>query len=190
MPNYNYKCKLHQIKALALDVDGVLTDGLILSLPNGDLLRTFESKDRMGMRMWILKGHPIAIITGGVTQSISTYFENLGIPTHCIYQRSRKKLPIFLDFCEQHGLQPEEVAYVGDDLPDIPVLQRCGLAVCPSDAVTEVKDVCDYVSLYPGGRGCVRDLIEQLMKVKGQWELDLDAYDAVVTKDPFIPGTR
>ena len=177
MPNYNYKCRLHTIKAVVFDVDGVLTDGLIHSMSNGDLLRSFDSKDRMGLRMWILRRYPIGIITGGQTQSIEQFFRGLGLPENCLYQRSRKKLPDFLDFCQQNALEPHQVAYVGDDLPDIPVLEQCGLAVCPADAVPEVKAVCHYVSLYPGGRGCARDLIEQLLKVRGEWELDLDAYN-------------
>lgn len=183
----NYKVKLHQIKALAFDVDGVLTDGSILSTPNGDLLRTFDSKDRMGIRMWVLKNHPVGIFTGGTSQSIARFFQGI-MPEEHVYLGVRDKLPHFLEFCNKLGITPEEVAYVGDDLPDIPVLERCGLAVCPCDAVTEVKAVCDYVSLYPGGHGCARDLIEQTLKVKGEWALDLQAYAAVTPNpvDDFI----
>lgn len=181
----NYKVKLHKIKALAFDVDGVLTDGSVLSTPNGDLLRTFDSKDRMGIRMWVLKDHPVGIFTGGISQSIARFFQGI-MPEEFVFLGVRDKLPHFLEFCKRLNVSPEEVAYVGDDLPDIPVLQRCGLAVCPRDAVNEVKAVCDYVSWYPGGHGCARDLIEQIMKVQGEWELDLKAYAAI---DPITGGS-
>lgn len=177
----NYKTKLHHIKGLAVDVDGVLTDGLVLCTSEGDLLRTFDSKDGLGMRIWLLAGYPLAVITGGESPSITHRAKRIGIPAADVYECSRNKMPDFLDFCRRHGLRPEEVAYVGDDLPDIPVLQACGLAVCPSDAVTEVKAVCDYVSLKPGGRGCVRELIEQILKVHGRWGLDTEAYASPVS---------
>lgn len=172
----NYKTKLHQIKAFAYDVDGVLTDGSFISMPDGDLIRVFNAKDGFGMRMAKLNGFSQAIITGGVSESIVKRFAHIGLPPEDIYQNSRMKLPDFEAFCASHGLAPEEVAFVGDDIPDIVVLQHCGLAVCPSDAVAEVKEVCDYVSLYPGGHGCVRDLIEQVLKVQGKWIFNCKAY--------------
>ena len=150
MPNYNYKVKLHGIRAFAFDVDGVLTDGSILSTPDGDL--------------------------GGVSQSIVHRFKGLGVKEEDIYQKSRDKVPDFLDFCSRHGLKPEEVAFAGDDMPDIPVLRMAGLAVAPADAVPEVKDVCDYVSLRPGGKAFVRDLIEQVLKVHEDWNLDTGVF--------------
>ncbi len=172
----NYKVKLEKIKAFAYDVDGVFTDGGVLATESGDLLRTFDAKDGFGVRMAVLKGYHNAIITGGSSLSIKKRFRGIGVPEEDIYLTSRHKVPDFLDFCERHGLKPEEVAFVGDDLPDIPILKVCGLAVCPSDAVTEVKEVCDYVSLYPGGKGCVRDLVEQVLKIHGDWVFDPVAY--------------
>ena len=165
MPNYNYKVKLHGIRAFAFDVDGVLTDGSIISTPDGDLLRTFDSKDGFALRMCSMKGYPVAIITGGVSQSIVHRFKGLGVKEEDIYQKSRDKVPDFLDFCSRHGLKPEEVAFAGDDMPDIPVLRMAGLAVAPADAVPEVKDVCDYVSLRP-----------QVLKVHEDWCLDTDVF--------------
>lgn len=81
-----------------------------------------------------------------------------------------------MDFCKKHGLSPEEVAYVGDDLPDIPVLKICGLSVCPSDAVRQVKDVCDYISMHAGGKGCARELIEQVLTIQKKWIFDSEVY--------------
>lgn len=176
MPNYNYKIKLAGIKAFAFDVDGVMTDGSILSTPDGELMRSFDAKDSFGLRMCSMKGYPVAIITGGLSQSIVNRFSTVGVAPENIYQKSRNKIPDFLDFCKRHGLKPEEVACAGDDLPDIPVLELAGLSAAPADAVPEVKDICDYVSLYPGGKGFVRDLIEQVLKVHGDWSLDTEVY--------------
>ena len=170
----NYKTKLKNIRAFAFDVDGVFTDGKVLATENGDLLRQHDSKDGFGLRMAVLHNYPTAIITGGTSESIRKRFAPIGVNE--IYLKSRNKVPDFLLFCKKYSLDPSEVAFVGDDLPDIPVLRVCGLAVCPADAVPEVKDVCDYVSLYPGGRGCVRDLIEQVLKIHGDWQFDPEAY--------------
>ena len=148
MPNYNYKVKLHGIRAFAFDVDGVLTDGSIISTSDGDLLRTFDSKDGFALRMCSMKGYPVAIITGGMSQSIVHRFKGLGVKEEDIYQKSRDKVPDFLDFCSRHGLKPEEVAFA----------------------------VCDYVSLRPGGKAFVRDLIEQVLKVHEDWYLDTEVF--------------
>lgn len=169
MPNYNYKARLKDIKAFAFDVDGVLTDGSIISTSDGDLLRTFDSKDGFAIRLCVQHGFPVGIITGGTSNSILFRFRGVGIQDENICQKSRNKVPVFLDFCKRNGIKPQEVAYVGDDLPDISVLKLVGLAVCPSDAVDEVKEVCDYISSRPGGKGCVRELIEQVLKVHGKW---------------------
>ncbi len=172
----NYKNRLHKIKAFVFDVDGVLTDGSIISTLDGDLLRVFDSKDGFGMRMAIMNGFKIGIITGGNSDSILKRFLALSIPEEDIYQLSRDKAPDFYDFCSKHQLSPEEVAYVGDDIPDIPVLKICGLAACPSDAVVEVKEVCDYISTHGGGKGCARELIEQVLKVQEKWVFNVNHF--------------
>ena len=170
----NYKAYLHKIKAFAFDVDGVFTDGSVLAMPNGDLLRTHNAKDGFGIKMAVKNRYPVAIITGGDSGSVKVRFNSLGVTD--VYMKSRNKVPDFLDFCKKHGLQPEEVAFIGDDLPDRPVLEICGLAVCPADAVDEVKEICDFISPYGGGKGCVRNLIEQVMKVHETWHFDPIVY--------------
>lgn len=178
MPNYNYKVKLHGIKAFVFDVDGVMTDGSLISTSDGDLLRTFDSKDCFAVRMCVMRGYPVGIITGGVSESVSRRCLALGIPAEDIYSKSRNKLPDFMDFCNRYGLKPEEVAYCGDDLPDIPLLRVAGLSAAPADAVQEVKKEVDYISLYCGGKGFVRELVEQVMKVHGVWHLEPEEYAA------------
>ena len=168
--------RFSRIRAFAFDVDGVLTDGGILADLNGELYRTFDSKDGMAIRMASMKGFHMAIITGGRSESIRQRFESCGIKPEDVYLRSRAKIGDFEDFCTRHGLTAEEVMYFGDDLPDIPVMVACGCGVCPSDAVEEVKEIADFISTRPGGKGCARELIQTVLKEQGKWELDVQAY--------------
>ncbi len=168
--------RLKKIKAFAFDVDGVLTDGGILADLNGELYRTFDSKDSMGLRMAYMKGYALAIITGGRSESIRQRFRACGIGPEDVYLNSRAKIEDFNDFCRRHSLKAEEVMYFGDDLPDIPVMQACGCGACPSDAVEEVKAVAGYICSKPGGKGCVREAIETVMKIQGRWVLDVQEY--------------
>jgi 3-deoxy-D-manno-octulosonate 8-phosphate phosphatase (KDO 8-P phosphatase) len=168
--------RFSRIRAFAFDVDGVLTDGGILADLNGELYRTFDSKDGMAIRMAVMKGFHMAIITGGRSESIRQRFESCGIKPEDAYLRSRAKIEDFEDFCTRHGLSAEEVMYFGDDLPDIPVMVACGCGVCPSDAVEEVKEIADFISTRPGGKGCARELIQTVLKEQGKWELDVQAY--------------
>ena len=167
--------RFSRIRAFAFDVDGVLTDGGILADLNGELYRTFDSKDGMAIRMAVMKGFHMAIITGGRSESIRQRFESCGIKPEDVYLRSRAKIEDFEDFCTRHGLSAE-VMYFGDDLPDIPVMVACGCGVCPSDAVEEVKEIADFISARPGGKGCARELIQTVLKEQGKWELDVQAY--------------
>ena len=168
--------RFSKIKAFAFDVDGVLTDGGILADLNGELYRVFDSKDGMAIRMAVMKGFHMAIITGGRSESIRQRFGSCGIKPEDGYLRSRAKIEDFEDFCQRHGLEPEEVMYFGDDLPDIPVMVACGCRVCPSVAVDEVKEIAGLISTKPGGKGCAREIIQTVLKEQGKWELDVQAY--------------
>lgn len=168
----NFKADLHKIKALVFDVDGVMTDGLVMMSGEGELLRQFNSKDGYAVRCAIKEGFPVGIITGGSSETIRKRYNQLDVVD--IYLRSHVKLPDFNDFCQRHNLQSHEVLYMGDDIPDIPVMKACGMPVCPADAVPEVKKVAKYISNINGGKGCVRDIIEQVLKVHGKWHLETD----------------
>ena len=168
--------KFQKIKAFAFDVDGVLTDGGILADLNGELYRVFDSKDSMAIRMAVMEGFHMAVITGGRSESIRKRFETCGIKADDVYLGSRAKIEDFQDFCNRHGLAREEVMYFGDDLPDIPVMQACGCGVCPSDAVDEVKAIADHISTKPGGKGCVREILQAVMQAQGIWHLDVYEY--------------
>lgn len=167
-----------RIKAFAFDVDGVFTDGGILCDLSGELYRTFDSKDGFAVRMATLKGYPAAIITGGRSGSIVARFRSCGIAPEDVYLGSRDKIADFRHFCSKYSLAPDSVLYVGDDIPDIPVIEACGIGACPSDAVAEVREAADYISSMPGGRGCVRELIEKVMKTHGTWVFDVAGYKA------------
>ena len=172
--------RFEDIKAFAFDVDGVFTDGLVLAMPDGDLLRQFNSKDCFGVRTAVDNGFPCAIITGGVSQSLLHRSRSLGVEDRHLYMLSKDKAEDFLHYCHSLGLEPEQVAFVGDDIPDIPAIRLAGLGVCPADAVAEVREAADLVSAFDGGRGCIRDLVEHVLKSQGQWKFN--------PKDPWKGG--
>lgn len=169
--------RFRSIKAVAFDVDGVLTDGGILALSDGDLLRIFDAKDSFGVRMAKMNGLHTAIITGGSSESIMKRFSACGVDKEDIYLHSRIKIRDFNNFCQKHLLKPEEVMYFGDDLPDVAVLKACGIGVVPADAAQEAKDAADFISPFNGGHGCVRNTIELVLKAQGRWHLDDELYN-------------
>jgi len=164
------------IKAFAFDVDGVFTNGGIFCDLDGELFRTFDTKDGFAVRMAVMSGYPVAIITGGRSESIKARFRTCGLVVEDVYLGSRAKIEDFEDFCRKYFLKPSEVLYMGDDIPDIPVIEACGIGACPSDAVPEVIAASDYVSDRAGGRQAVRDVVEKVMKARGDWRFDVATY--------------
>jgi YrbI family 3-deoxy-D-manno-octulosonate 8-phosphate phosphatase len=162
-----FKEELSRVRAFAFDVDGVFSDGILLMDPNGELIRSMNIKDGFAMQLAVRKGYPIAIITGGNSEQVRKRFNMLGV--HDIYLKSSSKLVDFMHFCDKYELDPGDVLYMGDDLPDYPVMQKAGFPACPADAVPEIKQVARYVSGFMGGQGCVRDVLEQVMRVHGVW---------------------
>ena len=169
----NYKHLLPKIKTFIFDVDGVLTDGKILINSDGELLRSFDTKDGYAMKCALVKGFKIAIITGGRNEAVRERFKELGVID--IYLGAHNKLDAYQDLMDNYDLNPEEILYIGDDIPDIPVMEKVGLGCCPADAASDVKAMADYVSHKKGGEGCVRELIEQVLRVQGKWSLDIGA---------------
>lgn len=163
---------LKDIKALVFDIDGVLTDGSIIPLWNGDLLRIFNAKDAMAMRIAALRGMVTAVMSGGNTEALRSRCLHIGIKEENLFLGCRGKYPIFMKFCEDRGIKPEEVAYFGDDIADVPVLKACGFAVVPSDASEEALEVADFVSTYPGGKGAVRQAVVMILKAQDKWYFD------------------
>ena len=169
----NYKHLLPKIKTFIFDVDGVLTDGKILINSDGELLRSFDTKDGYAMKCALVKGFKIVIITGGRNEAVRERFKELGVID--IYLGAHHKLDAYQDLMDNYDLNPAEILYIGDDIPDIPVMEKAGLGCCPADAASDVKVMADYVSHKKGGEGCVRELIEQVLRVQGKWSLDIGA---------------
>ena len=166
----NYRKKLKNIKALVFDVDGVFSKELIV-VENGEFYRSMSAKDGFIIKKAIDKGFHVGIITGGSSQSVKDRFKFLGVKD--IYLSQHQKIDAYNDFCEKHKLVPEEVLYMGDDLPDYEVLKISGFSACPADAVTEITNIVDYISDKNGGEGCVRDIVEQVLKIQEKWDFDV-----------------
>ena len=174
MSTINYD--LQKIKALAFDVDGVLSANVISMSTDGEPLRTVNIKDGYSLHLAAKLGIPLGIITGGRTEAVRKRFLALGLAAEDIYMGSSIKIHDYRDFRDRHGLCDEEILYVGDDIPDIEVMTACGLPCCPKDAVPEVKEVARYISHQDGGYGCGRDIVEQVLKAKGLWMADERAF--------------
>jgi 3-deoxy-D-manno-octulosonate 8-phosphate phosphatase (KDO 8-P phosphatase) len=169
---------LESIKAFAFDIDGVATEGGVFCNSEGDLLRTYDAKDGFGIRMAAMHGYPIAVITGGSSESIRKRMQGSGVKPEDVFLHCRDKREQFAIFCERYNLKPEDVMYFGDDVPDLDVIKACGIGVCPSDAVDEVKEAADWVTDHRGGKGCLREAIEKTLRAQGNWTFDPDVYKA------------
>lgn len=162
MPN------LSDIKLLALDVDGVLTEGSIVINGDGSESKFFNVQDGHGVRMWLRAGLKMALFSGRASQPTEIRAKQFGVEH--VFQDCHEKLPILEKFLKQQGLSPQEVAYIGDDLPDLPVIRYVGFGVAVADAVDEVKQNADLVTTRPGGAGAVREVIEYILKDTGKWQ--------------------
>ena len=170
--NINYDLK--KIKAFVFDVDGVLSPASIPIYPYGEPLRIINTKDGYALQMAAKKGYILGIITGGDIAAIQMRFKALGFKH--IYTKSKHKIKDFRIFTQKTGLNLDEICYVGDDIPDYEIMKIVGLPACPADAVSEIKEISRYISPNIGGMGVGRDIIEQVLKVQGNWMQDEDAF--------------
>ncbi|SHI31094.1 KdsC family phosphatase [Aquimarina spongiae] len=169
----SYKEYLQHITTFIFDVDGVLTDGTVIINTDGELLRTMNIKDGYALKTAVQQGFNVCIISGGKNEGVRKRLKGLGITD--IYLGAHHKVDQLDEYMDIYDIKPENVLYMGDDIPDLPVMQLVGLPTCPQDAVAEIKEVSKYVSFKKGGKGCVRDVIEQVLKVQGKWISDFDA---------------
>ena len=169
----NYKELLHQISTFVFDVDGVLTDGSVLVTSKGEMLRKMNVKDGYALKTALTKGYKICVISGGTNPGVKERLKGLGVTD--IYMGAHHKQEPLEEFLDIYDIDSNTVLYMGDDLPDIPPMKMVALATSPQNAVVEVKAISDYVSHKNGGDGCVRDIIEQVLKVRGDWN---DNYSA------------
>ncbi|MFW6364637.1 MAG: KdsC family phosphatase [Bacteroidota bacterium] len=163
----NFKEDLQRVKAFAFDVDGVFTNGKIYLFSKNEFVRAMNTKDGFALQYAVKKGYPIAVISGGKSDIVKKRFEALGITD--IYLNSSDKVEHFKDFYHKYNLSPENILFMGDDLPDYEVMKKCGIPTCPADAAVEIKSISNYISNYNGGEGCVRDVIEQVLRLKDDW---------------------
>ena len=163
----NYKELLKDITTFIFDVDGVFTDGSILVTTKGEMLRKMNVKDGYALKTALLKGYNVCVITGGTNEGVRDRLKGLGVTD--IYLGAHHKQDSLDEYLDIHGIDPKNTLYMGDDLPDIPPMKMVALATCPQNAASEVKAISDYVSHKNGGDGCVRDIIEQVLKVRGDW---------------------
>jgi len=172
----SYKEYLKQITTFVFDVDGVFTDGSLLITSTGEMLRKMNVKDGYALKTALTKGYHVCIISGGTNEGVRERLKMLGVTD--IYLGAHHKENELQEFLKAKNIKAAEVLYMGDDLPDLPVMQLVGLATCPQDAVPEVKSISKYISHKNGGEGCVRDVIEQVLKVRGDWYGNFDAQNA------------
>lgn len=159
--------KFKSITTFILDVDGVLTDGKVLITEQGEFLRMMSVKDGQAMKLAIGSGYNIFIITKGASLGVRKRLEILGV-SH-VYDKVTNKLAALEEIMSNHNITQDQILYMGDDLPDIICLKKAGIAACPADAVPEVQEVSQYIAQAKGGDGCVREVIERVMKVQGKW---------------------
>lgn len=165
--NLNYKVRLAAITTFVFDVDGVFTNGEIFFREEGETIRALNAKDGYAITTALEKGFQIAVITRGDSKIVKELFEKIGVER--VFLNVMNKGKVFTEYLEEHNLSKDEVLYMGDDIPDFECLQLAGVGTCPRDAVKELRLISDYVSTFKGGKGAVRDVIEQTMRVQGKW---------------------
>ena len=166
----NYKERLQKINTFVFDYDGVLTDGTVILMSNGEALRTANVKDGYALQLAMKKGYRIAIISGAYSESVRKRFESLKVSD--VFLGIEKKIEVFDNYLAKHEIAAEQVLFMGDDIPDYEIMKKAGVPTCPADAAEEIKSLATYISHHSGGHGCVRDVIEQVLKIQGKWMND------------------
>ncbi|AUC15465.1 3-deoxy-D-manno-octulosonate 8-phosphate phosphatase [Tenacibaculum sp. SZ-18] len=172
----SYKQLFNDVTTFIFDVDGVLTNGIVTVFPNGELVRQMNIKDGYALKAAVKSGYRVCIISGGKNEGVRKRLEGLGITD--IYLGAHTKINQYKELVEKYDLKAENVLYMGDDIPDLPVMGKVGIPCCPNDAVRELQAISVYISDKNGGEGCARDVIEQVMRVQEKWKDNFDAqYD-------------
>ena len=170
----NYKEKLKNITTFIFDYDGVLTEGIVWLTEDGEPLRTANVRDGYALQLAVKKGYRVAVISGGKSKSTTNRLLSLGVTD--VFLGIEHKIKVFDEYIDKNGLSEDEVLYMGDDIPDIKPMEKAAVAACPADAAEEVRAVAAYISHFNGGKGCVRDIIEQVLKLQNNWMKD-DAFN-------------
>lgn len=159
------------ITTFVFDVDGVLTDGSVLVLPDGLMARSMNIKDGYALQLAVKKGYRVLVISGGNSPEVKDRLLKLGVKE--TWMQVSDKAALLHDIMQKEGISKEQVLYMGDDIPDLQVMQLAGLPCCPADAVEEIKAISVYLSPVSGGKGCVREVMEKVMKLRGNWSEDV-----------------
>ena len=164
---------LKQVTTFIFDYDGVMTDGTVFSDHEGHPWRATNVKDGYALQLAAKLGYHVAVISGAICPSMEVRMNSLGV--NDVFTGIPNKVLKLKEYMQEKDLKPEEIVFMGDDIPDIQVMKQVGIPACPADAVPEVKEISKFVSERPGGRGAVRDLIEQTLKIQGKW-MTAEAY--------------
>ena len=162
--------RFKKISTFIFDVDGVLTDGTVLVLENGVQARRMHIRDGLALQMAIKKQYRVLVVSGANSPQVTGRLEKLGVRD--VHMSVGDKKSLVSQYMKQHSLNPDEVLYMGDDLPDIPAMTVVGLTACPADAATEIRESVHYISPLGGGLGCVRDVIEKVLKLNDHWKYE------------------
>ncbi|MCF6169830.1 MAG: HAD hydrolase family protein [Bacteroidales bacterium] len=163
----NYKALLTEVDTFIFDYDGVMTDGKLILQHEGNPLRSANVKDGYVLQLAVRLGYRVVIISGGISKSVENRFEALKIKE--VFLGVSNKLEVLDEYVRKNKLDLQKMVYMGDDIPDFKVMQKVGVPCCPADASEEIKNISIYISDKKGGEGCVRDIIEQVLKVQGKW---------------------
>jgi 3-deoxy-D-manno-octulosonate 8-phosphate phosphatase (KDO 8-P phosphatase) len=159
-----------QITTFVFDVDGVMTDGAVLVMPNGLMARAMNIKDGYALQLAIKRGYKVLVISGGDSPEVKERLAKLGVTQ--VWMKAHHKKQILDQYLSEHNIPATEILYMGDDIPDLEVMRSVGLPCCPADAATEIREAAQYISPLNGGKGCVRDVIEKVLKLNGHWGED------------------
>jgi 3-deoxy-D-manno-octulosonate 8-phosphate phosphatase (KDO 8-P phosphatase) len=162
--------KFKSIRTFVFDVDGVMTDGSVLVFGTGEQVRRMSTRDGYSLQLAIKKGYRVLVISGGASEGVRERLEYLGISD--IFLNVKDKKEMLRQYALEHDLEEKDILYMGDDIPDYAIMKHVGLACAPADAAPEIRHIAAYISSFGGGQGCVRDVIEKVLKLNGQWDLD------------------
>jgi 3-deoxy-D-manno-octulosonate 8-phosphate phosphatase (KDO 8-P phosphatase) len=157
-----------RIKAFVFDMDGVLTDGTLLVMPGGEWIRQMHIHDGYALQLAVKQGYRVCVISGSSSDPVQERLERLGVRD--IFMKVSDKAAVLSSYMKEHGLSREQVLYMGDDVPDVAVSRLAGLPCCPADAMPDMREVAQYISLTPGGYGCVREVIEKVLRIHEKWD--------------------
>jgi 3-deoxy-D-manno-octulosonate 8-phosphate phosphatase (KDO 8-P phosphatase) len=190
LPREELLARARKVRAIVVDVDGVLTDGSLIYGPRGESTKVFSAPDGFATRIAQSEGIPVAVVSGRVLAAVKARLADLGIPKELTIQGSRDKKADLATLAARLGVGLDEVAFIGDDIPDLPALACVGLAACPADATDEARERCHYVCVARGGHGAVRELVKLVLHARGRWAGIVEAWGAGKAAGEFFAAKK